>query len=148
MRQILFRGRRKLNGVWVYGSLIKETSEDWDFIVPEGTEYGDFEKEQTRIITNTIGQFTGLMDKNLKQIYEGDIVKVERLNDSDIICLCQFGTVQRQMDTGWLVAITGFYFARKDGLNAFPIVKNAAGKNDLEVMTVIGNIHENPQLLK
>lgn len=91
-------------------------------------------------------QYTTLKDKNGKDIYADDLIEVERANDR-IIVQCKFGTIQREMATGFLVDITGFYFERLDGTQTFPIVKNYAGKHDLGVFTVVGNVWEHPELL-
>jgi len=94
-----------------------------------------------------IMQFTGLKDRNSKEIYEGDIISVEREHDT-ILVECKFGTIERQMATGFLVDITGFYFERGDGCQTFPIKRNYKGVHDLEVFEVVGNIHETPELLE
>jgi len=99
--------------------------------------YSDFE----------IMEWTGLVDKNKKDIYESDVLEIETANHTRVRMVCKWGTVQRTMDTGWEVDITGFHFYRTDGLAAFPITKNWAGKRDLDMLEVIGNLYETPELL-
>lgn len=94
-----------------------------------------------------IMQWTGLVDKNKKDIYESDVLEIETANHTRVRMVCKWGTVQRTMDTGWEVDITGFHFYRTDGLAAFPITKNWAGKRDLDMLEIIGNLYENPELL-
>ena len=99
-------------------------------------------------MTDKVMQFTGLHDKNGKEIYEGDIISLIDDVGDEILVICEFGTVQREIygQTLNLCDITGFYF-RKDNRATFPIVNNYAGKHDLELFEVIGNIHQNPELL-
>ena len=70
MREIKFRGKT-LSGKWVYGYAAKFNHNSVPVIL-EDTEDGI---EPRKIIPNTVGQFTGLHDRNGKEIYEGDIVK-------------------------------------------------------------------------
>jgi uncharacterized phage protein (TIGR01671 family) len=127
MREILFRGKREYNGEWVRGSLILWNGGDAEICITSSEEHE--EQSKALVYPETVGQFTGLTDKNGKKIFEGDIVQAERIGNSDNW-------------TGYVVFWNGCFALKglKDGnVPAIDLFKN---------YKVIGNIHDNPELLK
>ena len=121
MREIEFRGKLINGGKWSYGNLcIKKTGTA--IITPDDTPIGVYGK----VTSDTIGQYTGLKDKNGKKIFEGDIVKAFYY-ETEVIGKIEF--------------IYG----------TFALTNSGISDNQLfifEKLEVIGNIWDNPELLK
>ena len=127
MREILFRGKRADNGKWTYGYLFciwERTYICWGTTndVPNMKE----------VIPETVGQYTGLTDKNGVKIFEGDILGgylddnyPENLTVMEVVwCKCWWGTKEIGSDPDLL--------EWEDG----------------EILEIVGNVFDNPELLE
>lgn len=132
MREILFRGKRISNGEWVYGGIMStfhpnfDSQSECDFFSQKPNCYcicannKDYYVEQA-----SIGQYTGLTDKNVNMIFEDDIV----IMDKEAVIVK--GLVKYQG--------AAFYIATNSDLWDI---------DNYYTLEAIGNIHDNPELLE
>jgi uncharacterized phage protein (TIGR01671 family) len=145
MREIKFRGRRLDNGKWESGDLLENQGRNFIYHATsestiEDNDDGHIVVVAVEVDPATVGQYTGLKDKNGKKIYEGDIINwlMHRMDRTGYI---EEGRVEFRTNEQATVVINKF--TTKDGRESVRNILNCL--NDLKV---IGNIHDNPELMK
>jgi uncharacterized phage protein (TIGR01671 family) len=164
MREILFRGKSNYENVgeWEYG-LVAQPHVTEDGIV---TSYyftklcEDGHSSQRTVSANTIGQYTGLTDKNGKKIFEGDVIEYEHeLSGYLRFELGEDYKPRRSHSCHWddkhYLHYKRNYAVEWKEKDARWILRNGSDQHDLRRISlsmhngvVIGNIHDNPELLK
>ena len=143
MREILFRGKEKNSGEWIYGDLrhISDGHGGYILCIVDNTNGRNNDVTGVEVVPKTVGQYTGHTDKNGVMIFEGDIVK---------------GTAYSATTIGvivWIDEISSFGVRRVNAPNPTAWVNSSIlrcvslGKTDEFAAEVIGNIHGNPELL-
>ena len=166
MRDYIFRGKTESGG-WVYGSLIHvgdfccildpdDEGPDYPYLDPD---LGTIDGYVTPVIPETVGQFTGLLDKNGNRIFEGDILQTRRYETYTEELKGHYGydvdgypqkipgytgsmTIHKQRTNDNYHAVVYF-----DPVRGF-YINGASVRIDAICNTVIGNVHDNPELLK
>ena len=126
MRKILFKGKRIDNGGWIYGSPIFQDG----YVLIRFWNSEEFEFEEHLIAPESVSEYTGLTDKNGNKIFEGDILDCK----SDLYERCK--VIYNEF-------CSAFQLECADGFSDFFLCSINHKK-----MEIIGNIHDNPELLK
>ena len=128
-REVKFRGKRIDNGGWIGGCLVSvldaEACNRYPNIV---ISYNNDTFDWIDVLPGTIGQFTGLKDRDGKEIYEGDILKTYPIIASDKIGDGAFNVLVEWDGSSW-------------------IANGILGNNQAIISKVVGNIYDNPELL-
>ena len=150
MREILFRGKRLDNGDWVEGAFLNDRDGAF-YICPAVSDisYGDSGNRRRigcwyKVDPSTVGQYTGLNDKNGERIFEGDMIKpfddeidkmiVEFHHGQFLLCL--YGERGYMTEYGW---------EEEGNYGCFESEPLSSYGDDIEI---IGNIHDNPEFMK
>ena len=130
MREVLFRGKRTYNGKWVEGSLVV-TSQCNAYIISTVEDKRDatvlVNQCSLNVDPETVGQYTGLTDKNGMKIFEGDILTIE---NEGVYAAIKYNESN-----------AAFYVEDEDHEDYL----GEAWETDV---VIIGNIHDNPEILK
>lgn len=129
MREILFRGKSLKDNEWTEGYYCRYgwTGKEKDYIIPdyEGAVWG------VEVDSNTIGQYTGLIDSNGRKIFEGDVIQDGNFEYNKYV-------VEYSTERGGFLP-----FAHGDGCGCC----ETATLWDSTCHAVIGNIYDNPELV-
>ena len=134
MREHLYRAKRKDNGEIVIGSLI--VTDSGETLIVSGWDFGlEFIKFAHSVIPETVGQYTGLLDKNGMKIFEGDICNLRKIRYEIVFFDC--GLYAKIYKTKKL----------KYGHTVYKTCYELIGNLCEKGLEVVGNIHDNPELL-
>lgn len=144
MREIVFRGKRTDNGTWKYGSCAEQYGSTQIYL-KDGVDEDGFDRYH--VDPETVGQFTGLTDRNGAKIFEGDIVRWHDDTELSVsgqiaeVCFGKYKDADSAFDD---IYPLGFYIRFSDK-NCITICWLDEYKNCFDV---VGNIYDNPELLE
>lgn len=146
-REIKFRGKDIETGEWIDGDLIQRMGYMPSIMFPYNSN-GKVRYSECAVKRETVGQFTGLLDKNGEEIYEGDVIEIKEVGGYG--CKRK-GVVEYDVDDcAFVVRVLRPSWAGIARLSTR--VQICADGNCtheyINQYTVIGNIHDNPELLK
>jgi uncharacterized phage protein (TIGR01671 family) len=150
MREILFRGKTG-KGKWIYGHYCPCVVSGFPalpcIIGKERLDNGCWEPIQ--VIPESVGQFTGLTDKNGKKIFEGDIVKVtyiEKREYQGVKYDSEYAFIEQVIYSEEMACFV--LQLDNDGLSMYRPFLDLNLPTKIKEIEVIGNIHDNPELLR
>jgi hypothetical protein len=129
-REILFRGKSNMCGKWIYGFYTKAALDNSEKIRYQMDDYTWIDET---IIPVTVGQFTGLSDRNGNEIYEGDVVFILSTGRKCLVLYRDKAASFALYGNGRILLNEAYWFETD--------VKNSE-------VEIIGNVHDNPELLK
>lgn len=148
MREIKFRGKNLNTKEWVYGDLLQWNDGETAIgvhgqFIDDGYHFNENYDKTPYVDETTVGQYTGLKDKNGKEIYEGDLIKAPSGRIYAVIFSTWIHEEKREFlkvidiyeHTGWCMSL--------DGVNPCELLDSEVCQG-----SIIGSVYDNPELLK
>lgn len=162
-REILFRGKRIDNGEWLESGEVISYVPDFEketsiYVMIDSIYCGDMhilESCVKQVDPTTIGQYTGLTDKNGQKIFEGDIVKFSKsINKEEMSAIAgvycnggMFTFIGRVNFSDCEYILSRPNGQGEDNIELPPVIRMARFYDNTVTLEVIGNIYDNPELL-